>query len=319
MKAAVLDRLGALPRFADFAEPDVRDGETLVRVSAAAVKPIDRAIAAGTHYASPKLLPVVCGMDGVGTDARGERAYFMATRRPYGAMAELAPAAWTVPVPDALDTAAAAAVVNPAIAAWLPLDWRGRLEPGQSVLILGATGNAGRMAVTVARLLGAGRVIAAGRNRAVLAGLEADATVDLSLPRKELVAQFSAVIGDGPDVIVDYVWGTPVEALLESLATGDLHAAGRGTPTRLVSVGEMGGGSITLPSAMLRGSRIELLGSGTANMPPLDRMKRITSDILALAAQGRLAVDIETWPIADVAQAWRQAEAAERRPVVTIG
>jgi hypothetical protein len=120
-------------------------------------------------------------------------------------------------------------------------------------------------------------------------------------------------------VIVDYVWGPPVEALLESLTTGDLHAMGRGTPTRLVSVGEMAGRAITLPSAMLRGSRIELLGSGTANMPPLDQMKRITSDILALAAQGRLTVDIDTWPIADVAQAWQEAETAERRPVVTIG
>lgn len=319
MKAAVLDRLGALPRFGDFAEPDIQGNEALVRVSAAAIKPIDRAIAAGTHYASPKALPVVCGMDGVGIDEGGRRVYFMATRRPYGAMAELAPAAWTVPVPDALDSPAAAAAVNPAIAAWLPLEWRGRLEPGQSVLILGATGNAGRMAVKVARLLGAGRVIAAGRNQEILGTLEADAIVDLSRPREELVAQFDAVTGDGLDVIVDYVWGPVVEALLESLTTGDLHSAGRGKPTRLVSVGEMGGGSITLPSAMLRGSRIELLGSGTANMPPLDQVQRITSDILALAAEGRLAVDIETAPIEQVAQAWQDAETAERRRVITIG
>ncbi|QTH20941.1 zinc-binding alcohol dehydrogenase family protein [Rhizorhabdus wittichii] len=318
MKAVVLDRLGGLPRPADFAEPDLQGAETLVRVAAAAIKPIDRAIAAGTHYASPRALPVVCGLDGVGADAAGERVYFMATRRPYGAMAELAPAAWTVPVPGALDTAAAAAVVNPAIAAWLPLEWRGGLRPGQSVLILGATGNAGRMAVMVARLLGAGRVVAAGRNRDVLAGLGADATVDLSLPREDLVARFSAVIGDGLDVVVDYLWGMPAEALLESLTKGDLHAAGQATPIRFVSVGEMAGRDITLPSALLRGSRIELLGSGTANMPPLDRMKRITADILALAAEGRLDVGIERYPLADVARAWEQAATADRRPVVMI-
>jgi len=318
MKAVVLERLGALPRLGEFAEPDRRDGEALVDVAAAAIKPIDRAIAAGTHYASPKLLPVVCGMDGVGADEQGRRVYFMTTRRPYGAMAERAPAAWTVPVPDGLDTSQAAAVVNPAIAAWLPLEWRGRLKEGQSVLILGATGNAGRMAVTVARLLGAGRVIAAGRNRDVLATLDADALVDLSRPREEMIAEFSAVIGDGLDVIVDYVWGLPVEALLESLTTADLHAVGQGRPIRLVSVGEMAGSAITLPSAMLRGSRIELLGSGTANMPPVDQMQRITSDILGLAAQGRLSLEVETCPLENVARAWEAARISDRRPVIMI-
>lgn len=317
MKAAVLDSLGSLPRYGDFDDAVAEPGETLVHVTAAAIKPLDRAIAAGTHYGSPKALPVVCGMDGTGTTADGTRVYFWTVRRPFGAMAERAPAAWTVPLPDDLDAAVAAAVVNPALAAWLPLQWRGRMQPGDTVMVLGATGAAGRMAVKVARLLGAGRVIAAGRRQDVLASLDADATVDLALPEVELAAAFAAEVRDGIGVVVDYVWGRPVELLVSTLVKADLGEAASQANVRLVSVGEMAGRSITLPSAALRGSRLEIVGSGTANFPPVTALQAMIDDILRRAEVGELTMPVERIPLTEVTSAWKTAGEDDRRPVLT--
>lgn len=319
MMAAVLDALGSTPRYARFDDPTAQDSEALVRVSAAAIKPLDRAIAAGTHYSSPKSLPVVCGMDGAGGMEDGSRVYFWTVRRPFGAMAELAPAAWTVPLPEGLDPALAAVVVNPALAAWLPLQWRGRMRQGETVMVLGATGAAGRMAVKAARLLGAGRVIAAGRRQDVLASLGADATVDLALPDDALTDAFATHAKAGVDVIVDYVWGRPVELLVSTLVKNDLGGAAAESGIRLVSVGEMAGRSITLPSAALRGSRLEIVGSGTANFPPVASLKAMVAEILDLAADGGLATSFDRVRIDDVEGAWTAAGTAERRPVLMVG
>jgi NADPH:quinone reductase-like Zn-dependent oxidoreductase len=318
MKAAVLDSLGSLPRYGDFDDAVAEPGETLVHVTAAAIKPLDRAIAAGTHYGSPKTLPVVCGMDGVGTTSDGAQVYFWTVRRPYGAMAERAPAAWTVPLPDGLDDALAAAVVNPALAAWLPLQWRGRIRPGGTVMVLGATGAAGQMAVRAARLLGAGRVIAAGRRHDVLASLGADATIDLTLPDDDLAEAFAAQVSRGIGVVVDYVWGRPVELLISTLIKADLGGAASEANVRLVSVGEMAGRSITLPSAALRGSRLEIIGSGTANFPAVPVLQGIVADILDRARSGQLAMTVEPVPLSGVAGAWA-ADTAGDRTVLTMG
>lgn len=319
MKAAVLDRLGAIPRHADFADAVATTGETLVHVTAAAIKPLDRAIAAGTHYSSPKALPVICGMDGAGTLDDGEAVYFWTVRRPFGAMAERSPASWTVPLPKGLDPALAAAVVNPALAAWLPLQWRGRMQPGETVLVLGATGAAGRMAVLAARLLGAGRVVAAGRRQDVLASLGADATIDLTLPDDQLTRAFDAEAEQGIGIVVDYLWGRPIELLIPTLVKSDLGEAASTRNVRLVSVGEMAGRAIALPSAALRGSRLEIVGSGTANFPPVAAMQRIVADILARARAGQLVTPIEPVPLANVERAWAGAAENERRPVLMIG
>lgn len=318
MKAAVLDELGAIPRYGEFDEPVSMPGEALVQVAAAAIKPVDRAIASGTHYASPHRLPVVCGMDGVGHTDSGELVYFMTVRQPFGAMAQRAPAAWTVAVPAGLSPSMAAAVVNPALAAWLPLVWRGRLRKGETVMVLGATGTAGRFAVRAARLLGAGRVVAAGRRQDVLRSLGADAAIDLTLPDVELERSFRAETAQGVDVIVDYVWGTPVEVLLRSIVMPNLGATRRETPVRLVSVGEMAGAEISLPSAALRASRVEMLGSGTANLPGREIMQGFVADILSRAATAELAVKVSDFPLAEVSRAWERAGLEASRPVLVI-
>ncbi|MBS0445722.1 MAG: zinc-binding alcohol dehydrogenase family protein [Proteobacteria bacterium] len=317
MKAAVLDRLGTAPSYADFAEPELKTGETLVHVSAAALKQIERAIVAGTHYSSPKQLPIIPGIDGVGRREDGTRVYFMVKRRPFGAMAQRAPADWTVPVPDGIDDAFAAAVVNPALSAWLPLVYRAGLSRGETVMILGATGTSGRMAVAAARILGAGRVIAAGRRMDILEGLGADAVIDLSLPTAELKQRFFEETSQGISVVVDYVWGAAAEVAIAALIRPDLAVTDG--EIRYVSVGAMAGPTIAMPSAALRGARLQLLGSGTGNFPPTAQMAEYVSDVLRHACAGSFPMDIVTRPLSDVQAAWEDAPGADTRIVLVNG
>lgn len=308
MRAAIVEAFGEAPRLGEFAAPVAEGDEVLVTVAAAALKQLDRALAGGRHYASPQKLPVVCGTDGVGITGTGDRVYFAVNRHPFGAMAQVAPASWTVPVPDDLDNAVAAAIVNPAIGAWLPLQWRGRLEAGETVLVMGATGTTGRIAVAAARLLGAGKVVAAGRNQEALAALDADETIDLALDTPALRTRFTDLAADGIDLIIDYVWGAPVELLITRLAASDLAKSG-GKPVRLVSVGEMAGSTITLPSTALRGSWLEIVGSGTGNFPPLAALKATVREIFDHAASGAIGIAVDERPLAEVEAAWIAASA----------
>jgi len=163
MKAAVVSDFSAAPAYADFADPATRDGFVEVRMLAAGVHQLVRSVAGGAHYSSGDELPFVAGVDGVAV-LDGVRVYTGGCPDPLGTMAErtLVPSGWAVPVPDELSSELAAALVNPAMSSWLPLVSRG-LQPGQTVLVLGATGAAGTLATQIALHLGAGRVIAAGR------------------------------------------------------------------------------------------------------------------------------------------------------------
>src|SRR5215472_3313617 len=170
MYAAVLHKLGELPRCEQFPEPVAGEGEAIVHVHAASLRPVDKQVAGGSHYATPRQLPFVCGTDGVGHLNDGQRVFFGGCRSPYGAMAQrtVVPRAFIFPVPTALTDQIAAALPNPGVSAWLTLKFRAKLVPGENVLILGATGVTGRLAVRIAKLLGAGRVVAAGRNQHTL-------------------------------------------------------------------------------------------------------------------------------------------------------
>ncbi len=164
MNAAVLHTLNQLPHFEQFPEPVAEENEVIVHVRAAALKPIDKQMASGSHYAAYGKLPVVCGMDGVGRLDDGTRVFFGGPRPPYGSMAErtVVSRSRCFPIPDNVNDDIAAAVVNPGLSAWGALVWRAQLAPGETVLILGATGVTGKLAIQTAKLLGAGRVVAAG-------------------------------------------------------------------------------------------------------------------------------------------------------------
>jgi NADPH:quinone reductase-like Zn-dependent oxidoreductase len=319
MKAAILHSFDAAPRYGDFERPEPRAGESLVKVLAAGIKQIDRGIARGAHYASPKQLPVVCGTDGVGLLESGQRVYFAAMRSPFGGMAEHSVASWHVPVPDALDSNTAAALVNPALGAWLPLSWRAKMEPGESVLVIGATGATGRLTVRIARILGASRVVAAGRLKSGLADVGADAIVDTEQAPEALRQAFADAAGErGFDVVVDYLWGPPAEALIAGLTRRDLAVsrAGAGRGVRLVSVGEMAGKDIRLPSAVLRSSHLQILGSGTGNFPPLPVLQETVARIFAEGVKGALEVDAHAVPLSAVEQVWNDPALRRRRLVL---
>src|SRR5215813_12484997 len=172
MHAAVLHTIGAAPRYEEFPEPVIRDkdDEAIVHVRAASLKPVDKQLAGGSHYASRRELPCVCGSDGVGHLDDGKRVFFGGPRPPHGAMAQrtVVPLAFTFPVPENVSDETAAALPNPGISAWLSLSYRAKLVQGENVLILGATGVTGKLAIKIARLLGAARVVAAGRNQQAL-------------------------------------------------------------------------------------------------------------------------------------------------------
>jgi len=319
MKAAVLRSLGEPPRFEDFRDPDPGSGEVKVRVRAASLKNIDKAMASGSHYDRHTELPVVCGIDGVGILDDGTRAYCGGPRPPFGMMAEhtVVNRAWCLPIPDGVDDVTAAALPNPALSSWLPLVWRARLKPGETVLILGATGVAGKLAIQIAKHLGAARVVAAGRNRRVLESLPdlgADAIVALDQPDQRLTAAFLEEAGRRHfDIILDYLWGHPTEVLLDALTGHDLKAESTGS--RLVEIGEMAGPTISLSAAALRSSGLELYGSGGGSIPHTAIFDAFPQ-IWALAADGRLRIDTEPVALADVEHAWQREDVRGRRIVI---
>jgi NADPH:quinone reductase-like Zn-dependent oxidoreductase len=320
VKAAVLEEIGKAPKWEEFEEPVAGEGEALVRVLVASLKPVDKQLAAGTHYASPQEadLPVICGTDGVGTLEDGTRVLFGGCRKPFGAMAEItvAPRAFCFPLPPGIDDDTAAALPNPAVSAWVSLTHRAKLSRGETVLVLGATGVTGQLAVQIAKLLGAARVVGVGRNERVLARLGelgADATVQLDQAADALKeAYLSEMEETGFDVILDYLWGEPTEALLAALTKGEFTVAGK--ETRLVQVGESAGATIRLPAAVLRSTAVTILG--TAGIPPREVLFDAMKEVLQRGATGELRIETKRAALAEIESVWKRPGTPGCRMVV---
>lgn len=314
MKAALVTTFDTPPRYQETADPVPADGQVVVDVVAAGLHPRVRSQSAGSHYTSTDELPLVPGVDGVGRDPEGRLRYFVLHDTTHGSMAErtVIDPRRSVVLPDGIDPVAVAAAMNPAMSSWVALRQRIAFEPGQSVLVLGATGNAGRMAVQVAKLLGAGRVVAAGRDPerlAALPALGADATVSLAGSPDDAAARLAEVAAD-VDVVLDYVWGPPTAAAVVAVVTA---RPDRGKPLTWVEIGSMGGLEATIPSAALRAARLQLVGSGQGSVST----REIVAELGALAeeiARGSIAVDARAVPLADVESAW--AEPSTERVVL---
>jgi NADPH2:quinone reductase len=224
--------------------------------------------------------------------------------------------AFSFPVPEGVDDETAAALPNPGVSAWLSLTFRGKLTPGENVLILGATGVTGKLAVKIAKLLGAGRVVAAGRNQQVLSTLDqlgADATIRLDAPAQELGEAFVREAGDsGFQVVIDYVWGRPAEAFLAAATRKEFAVIT--SETRFVQVGESAGPTISLPAAVMRSTALTILG--TAGIPPHSILVDALQQVMAHAASGDLHVETERVRLTDIENAW-QRDPQRRRLVIT--
>ena len=323
MKAAVIHQTGEIPQYEEIADPIIKAGQQRGLVKAASIKNLDKSLAKGSHYdKSYRQFPAIVGVDGVVILEDGTRVY-TGSVPPYGMMAEKTAVSpgYTVPVPDGLDDITAAALPNPAASAWMALAWRGQFKPGDNVLILGATGITGKLAIQIARHLGAGKIIAAGRNESKLEELKvmgADEVISLSQPEDDIKAAFKSANKETPfDIVLDYLWGRPAELLLDALTGHDLRAEGK--VTRYIHIGEMAGSTIQLPGAVLRSTGLELYGSGGGSISKeamVSLFTEIVPTIFRLAAEGKLIIDTEVVPLSGIAEAWQRAGSDGKRIVV---
>ena len=316
MKAAIVREFGKAPVYADFAEPMAADGEVVIDVTAAPLSHVTRYRASGTHYSSAGSLPFVVGLDGVGRHG-GKRVYFILPRSPFGSMAErtVVKASHLVPVPDDIDDATAAAIAIPAMSSWAALQERSKIVPGQVVLVNGATGISGRLAVQIAKHLGAGKVVATGRDAGMLKSLPAlgaDATISLLQDDAALDQAFQKHFGDGVDIVLDYLWGESAEHLLAAAAKMNKDAK----PIRFIQIGSSGGPNIALPATAIRSSGLELIGCGMGSIP-FDRMLSTIAQVFAATVPHGLAIKPKILPLEKIEGNWAITTTATRTVVVT--
>jgi len=317
MNAAVVTSFAEPPHYRQFGVPRPRSAdEELVDVLAVGLHPRVRTGAAGAHYTSTGTLPMIPGIDAVGQRPDGRRVYFVAADDVIGTMADKALAATrrSIVLPDEADAAKVAAAMNPAMSSWVALRRRVRLEPGQSVLVLGATGNAGAMAVQVAKLLGAGRVVGAGRDPGrlrALASAGADDVVQLT-GDSEATGRALAAAAAESDIVVDYLWGTPAQQAITVLLTA---RSDRSRALNWIQIGAVAGPTMELPSVALRSANVRLQGSGQGAVPAEDYLAELPALIDEINA-GTIAVKANTMPLADVEQAWNRPEVPGERTVL---
>jgi len=314
MKAAVVSRPDQPPVYGDFETPVAAFGEHSIAVTAAALSPLVRGRASGSHYSASGKFPFVAGVDGVGRLGDGRRVYFALPEAPYGSMAERAviPAAQCLPLPEDLDDVTAAAIANPGMSSWAAFKERAGLVAGETVLVNGATGTAGRLAIQIAKYLGARKVIATGRNPEALrslAALGADVVISLEMEAATFEEAFREQFAQRVDVVIDYLWGQSAERLLTAAAA----AAGDAVPIRYIQIGAISGGGIHLPGAVLRSTAIELKGSGIGSVPP-SRLLKAIEELLQATIPGRFAIATQAVPLSTVEAAWN-AKAGLHRTV----
>jgi NADPH:quinone reductase-like Zn-dependent oxidoreductase len=304
MKAAVVRKFGSAPEYGDFPEPELGDGEVLGKVRAAAVSNLVRLVAAGKHYSSAAQPPMVAGVDGVAELSDGSLVYVPGVRSPWGTLAERAAVASAAarPIPASLVAEQAAAVVNASFASWLPLTRI--LEPGATptVVVIGATGAAGSVAVPIAKHLGARRVIAVGREGDALRRT-ADHGADEVIPIDDnLDAALARVGADGVDVVLDFLWGDTALIAIPALARTAPHPQHR---IDWVNLGALDGVHVPLDSTHLRMADLHVWGSGAGAYSP-ERRRDLADAALELAARGVIKVDVKRRNLADVASAWHE-------------
>jgi NADPH:quinone reductase-like Zn-dependent oxidoreductase len=317
MNAAVVTSFGEPPHYQQFEVPrPTTPDEMLVDVLAVGLHPRTRTGAAGAHYTSTGTLPMVPGIDGVGRRPDGKRIYFLAGDDVIGTMADkaIADTRRAIELPDDVDVARVAAAMNPAMSAWVALRRRVPIESGQSVLVLGATGNAGAMAVQVAKRLRAGRVVGAGRDLDrlnALTSLGADDVVQLTADVDATGAALAATAAD-VDIVIDYLWGKPAEQAMMALLPA------RSDPSRAlnwIQIGAIAGPTIELPSVALRSTNLRLQGNGQGAVSTKVYLAELPSLVDEIDA-GTIAVRPNTVPLENVESIWAQADAPGQRTVL---
>jgi len=319
MKAAVVLAPGQTPIYTDFEAPTAKPGEELISVRASALSQFTKSRASGAHYSADAIFPTIAGSDGVGLTQDGRRVYFALPRAPFGALAEHCPvrAAQCIALPDTLDDITAAAIANPGMSAWAALVERAHLLAGETVLINGATGTAGRIAIQLAKHLGAAKIIASGRNAAELETLQA-LGADIVLPfnlapenptgPKQFEQALQSIFPNGIHVVIDYLWGESAKSILIAIAKSVEDT----TPVRFVHVGEASGAAtIDLPGAALRSSAVVLMGSGVKSVPFPTLLESVRQTFAAVQP-ANLSIATRVVPLSEVESTWNNAPGRPR-------
>jgi NADPH:quinone reductase-like Zn-dependent oxidoreductase len=320
MNAAVVTNFDEPPHYMQTARPTtVSPDQVLIDVIAAGLHPRVRSGAGGRHYTSTGDLPMVPGIDGVGRRVDdGALVYFACDDEVSGSMCERAIAeAWRiVELPEDVDVAAVAAAMNPAMSSWVALRRKRPLRAGESVLILGATGNAGRMAVQVAKLLGAGTVVAAGRDPERLRALShvgADALVRLGPDPEQTSADLADAAAD-VDVVIDYLWAQPAELAMKAVL---MARQNRSEALDWIQIGALAGPTLALPSVYLRSANLRIQGNGQGSTSAADYVAQLPALVEQIAA-GTVTVTARTTALRDVEAAWTQEDAPGERTVLIV-
>lgn len=319
MKAAVIESAGAAPRYSDFPEPAASEGRTIVELVAAGLHPVVRSLADGVHYGSSGQWPLVPGVDAVVRYDDGSLAFSGFPESPWGTIAERisVPSSLRFPLPSGADPVRVAGGLNPGLASWLHLQTR-RTELGAlgTVLILGVTGMAGLLAAQNARVLGAKRVIGAGRNAQGLADAAAAGATPVALSgdrKRDASAMVSALADTSPDIVLDFLWGTAAESAFVALET---HALDEDrADIAYVQIGATAGSHASVPAAVLRSRKLRISGSGAGSASIADIFAQIPGYI-ELIANGAINVPVQVFPLERVNEGWNAA--ARGRPRVVI-
>jgi NADPH:quinone reductase-like Zn-dependent oxidoreductase len=317
MNAAVVTSFSEPPHYLPFDVPEPRTGdEMLVDVLAAGLHPRVRSGAAGVHYTSTGALPMIPGIDGVGRRPDGKLIYFVADDHVLGTMADkaVADAGRAIELPDDVNVAKVAAAMNPAMSSWVALRLRVPIEPGQSVLVLGVTGNAGGMAVEVAKRLGAGRVVGAGRDLerlSAVAAAGADDVIPLTADHEATGTALAEAAAE-VDIVLDYLWGKPAQRAIVALLTA---RSDRSRAMNWIQIGSVAGPTIELPSVALRSANLRVLGNGQGAVSGRAYLAELPS-LVAEINSGAIAVSASPVPLAEVEAAWTRTGSPGERTVL---
>ncbi len=319
MKAAILRSADSVPVYGDFDEPVAGEGSEIVELVAAGIHHLTRSVAAGRHYGRGGVFPIIPGLNAVARTAGGDLVFTSSGEPPYGTFAEriASPGAMRFPLPPAAQPEAVAAGVNPGLASWLPLKAR-QAETGKlgTVLVLGVTGMSGFLAAQNARLLGATRLVGAGRSepgleRAAAAGAQ---TLPLTGDRDTDAHALAQILGgDTPGLVLDFVWGPVAETAFQALARKGLGEDS--ADIKYVQIGALAGAEAAVPAALLRSRKLTISGSGAGSVPAAGIKAQIPVYI-QLIADGSVHVPIRTFPLSDISAAWTASAEAGPRVVL---
>ncbi len=314
MNAALITAPGATPVVEEREAPTPSEGEVTVTLEAASLNPVDLAIASGGFYAGHPPMPYVPAIEAVGRVDDGNRRVFVmgggigVVRDGTAAERFNAPESALVDLSDDADAATAAALGTAALAGWFPITRAAKLQPGETALVLGATGAAGSIAVQAARIAGAARVVAVGRNPERLAALEEMADAVVSLDGDDLASRMQTACGEGANVVFDPLWGAPLEAALTAAAPG----------ARVIHIGQSAGGAATIASGLMRGKQLTIKGYSNFGIPR-DEVVAAYLTMVDLATAGDLTLPVITSPLSEVASAWAGVAEGRGKQVLVPG